>query len=416
MKLMYKKIMLNDIMNPLKSLVIFFIFLFGSYIETFINTAAVFTRRNDILKRHNYIITDGDIHEVLYNLNNDQIKEIKSLVYNSDPHQTLFLVEDIASIKTPHPLLNNVVQKINETYNNTTFKNRIPIITLVNYALANKKNAINIDDRAHTLIQTSFYDLLISYILKTKYILLPQQYLSICCGINLREIGLLLNDFLQKCEKDYLEVSEKLKTLENNILNHPQQLDEINDLKRYIEFYNSFSEIMKKDKEYADSLISRNIDLITYLVNEYKIYKNSNQDIVSYQDVFNFKMFAESTFLNKILNFGAYGVELKALKLIIENLNSRPKIFVFTGQKHTDKLNEILEKMSFKKIYKKTQTQNLHRIYDHISNHILQAGSINKINNNYILKIKENLKPIDHNFFKICQKRHLHKEDFKTLR
>lgn len=401
-------------MNSLKLTIIFFIFLSGSCIECFINKAAVFKRGNNILKRHNYIITCGDIHEELYNLNNDQIKGIKSLVYNSDPHQTLFLVEDIASMRTTHPLFNDVVKRINESYGNTNFKTRIPIVTLVNYALANKKNAINIDDRAHTLVQTLFDNLILSYILKTKFVLLPQEYIPICYGITLREIGLILNDFLKNCENDYFEISSKLKTLESK--KQPENSDEINDLTKYVEFYNSFSEIMKQDQEYANSLISQNIDLITYLVNEYKIYKNSKNDLVSYEDVFNFKMFAESTFLTKILNFGSYAVELKALKLIIENLNSKPKIFIFTGQKHIDILNEVLDQMSFKKIYQKTQTLNIPQIYSRIMDHILQAESFRKINNNYILKIKQNLKPIDHNFFRICTRKHLNPKDFKDLR
>lgn len=400
-----------------KFIITLFIILFFSYIESFINKAAVFKRANKTLKRHNYIITGGDIHEGLYNLNNDQIKEIRSIVYNSDPNQTLFLVEDIASIQIAHPLLKSVVEAINETYRNPNTKTRIPIITLVNYALDNKKNAINLDDRAHTLIQTIFYQLLISYILKNKFILLPQQYVAIDYKINLREIGLLLRDFLKKYENDYFEITSKLKTLESNIQNQPQNLDEINDLKQYIEFYNSFSETMKQDKEYAQSLIDKNVDLISYLVDEYKELKNIKKiNLESPKDGFDFNMYAGSTFLTKMLNFGSYGVELKALKLIIENLNTKPRIFIFSGQKHSERLNEILEKMAFKKIYHKTQTQNISQIYNYITDHMLQAGSFSKINNKYILKIKQNLKPIDPNFFRICQKKHLNANNFKDLR
>jgi hypothetical protein len=155
-------------MIPFKLIITIFITLFLSPIESFINEAAVFKRSNKTLKRHNCIITCGDIHEAFAYLNNDHIKGAKSVIYNADPNQTLFLAEDIASINTSHPLLNDVVKAINLTYSNPNTKNKIPLVTLVNYALTNKKNAINLDDRAHTLIQTIFYYLVIADIQKTK--------------------------------------------------------------------------------------------------------------------------------------------------------------------------------------------------------------------------------------------------------
>lgn len=398
-----------------------FITLFSSYAVSFINTVAVFKRWNRTLKRHNYVITNGDVHEGLYHLNYDQIKATKSVVYNSDPNQTLFLVEDIASIKTSHPLLNSVVEAINSTYNNTDMKTRIPLVTLVNYALINKKNAINLDDRAHTLIQTIFYYLVMSYIQKTKYSFTPQHYLSIDYKISLTEVGLVLSDFLKSFENGYLEVSTKLRTLETNAKSsqsqdHSDSL-EINDLKHYIEFYNSFSNDIEKDRQYANDLIAKNFDLIDYFVKEYKSFKNIKAlNLESPTDGFNFNFYVGSTFLTKMLIFGSYTIELKALKSIIENLNSKPRIFVFTGQKHIENLNQILEKMSFKKIYHKTQTQDISKIYSHITEHIQQAKSFRKVNNKYILKMKQNLEPIDHNFFKICQKKHLYAQDFKDLR
>jgi len=409
-----------------KLAVTLFLTLFTPYIESFTNTVTVFKRWNSILKRHNYLITTGDIHEGLPQLNNDQISAIKSLIYNSDPRHTLFLVEDIANIKTAHPLLDGVVDAINSTYSNPTMKTRIPLVTLVDYALTHKKNAENLDDRAHTLIQTIFYYLIMSYIQKLKVSSKAQQVLIADYKISLPEIGSVLTQFLKNLENDYATVCEKLRTLQSkNSYLAPNQREqnqlkqknfELEDLSHYLKFYNSFSSFIENDKEYATSLINKNFDLITYFVKEYKNYKNiKSLDLESSVEGFNFNIYVGSTFLTRMLAFGSYKVELKALKFIIENLNSKSKIVIFTGQKHTENLNTILEQMSFKKIYHKIQTQNVSKIYAQIADHVQQAKSFNKINSNYILKMKQNLKPIDPKFYTICQKKHLYTEDFKGL-
>lgn len=400
---------------------------FTSYIECFTNTVTVFKRWNSSLKRHNYIITSGDIHEGLAELNTDQITTINSLVRKSDPKNTLFLVEDISSIQTAHPLLNGVVEAINATYSNSNMKTRIPLITFIDYALAYKKNAKNLDDRAHTLIQTIFYYLVISYVQKAKASSRPPQTLVIDYKISLSEIGSVLMQFLKNFEHGYFEICSKLKILETtNKAQSPNQMEpnqpqeknvEIDDLKHYLEFYNSFSTEMEKDKEYATDLRNKNFDLITYFVKEYKNYRNiKSLNLESSTDGFDFNVYVGSTFLTRMLTFGSYTIELKALKLIIENLNLLPKIFVFTGQKHTENLNAMLEKMSFKKIYHRVQTKNIYQIYANIADHIRKARTSNQVNNKYILRMKQNLKPIDPAFYTICAKKHLYAKDFKDLK
>jgi len=405
-------------MIPLKLSIIFCLAFLSVNIIGFINTVTVFKRSNRMLKRHNYIITCGDIHEGVAELNNDQIQAIRTLIYNADPGKTLFLVEDIASIHVPHSLLNNVVEAINATYANAQMKNRIPLIGMVNYALSYKKNAINLDDRAHTLIQTIFYYLIISYIQRTKYPFISRRYLF-DYEISLPEIGLVLTDLLRNFEQNYFEICAKLKKLEESTGSEVNNLDQrvLNDLKHYIEFYQSILPDLEKDKEYANSLTSKKFDLISYFVNEYKSSKNiKTLNLESPIEGYDFSLYIGSTFLSKMLIFGSYTVELKALKFIIESLNSKSKIFIFAGQKHIEMLNQMLEKMSFKKIYQKVQTPNISKIYENITEHIEQAKSFNKVNNKYILKIKQRLEPIDHNFFKICQKKHLYANDFNELR
>lgn len=398
-----------------------FIILLSTLSDSFINKVAVFKRWNKQLKRHNYIITCGDIHEGIAQLNTDQIKAIDSLVYNSDPNQTLFLVEDIASITTTHPLLTDVVQTINTIYSNPNMKVRIPLVTLVNSALKYNKNAKNIDERAHTLIQTLFYYLVRSYIETTTNIYMPR---NTTYKISLPEVSLILSDFLKNFENDYFDICKQLAALEKDSKdlkaqseNNQQKHSSQEDLKHYISFYNSFLADIETDKKYAQHLITNNSDLITHFVKEYKNFKNiKTLNLESPVDGYNFNLYMGSGFLTRMLTFGSYTVELKALKFMIENLDSKTKIFIFTGQKHTEILNQFLEKMSFERIYHKTQTEDISKIYANISDHVLKAKSFNKVNNKYILKMKQNLKSIDHNFFKICQKKHFHAQDFKNFR
>lgn len=389
---------------------------FTSTLYSFINMVTVFKKANPVLKRHNYIITCGDIHEGTPELNTNQIKAIRSLIAQASPQRTLFLVEDVASASSTVPLMNDIIARVNNRYNDPSMNDRIPLVTLVGYAQAVSRKAINLDERIHTFLQSIFYYLIISHLQRTDYRWRPASFFYFNCRISLHEIGILLKTLITSIQEDYAALSKQLHSETNlNAQCTHSPLHQEN-IRHYLDFFRSFEEQIALDLAYADHLLTQQVDLVDYLITEYKT-KNALADLnlVSAIDGFNFSLYAGSTFFARMLAFGSYTVELKALKLIVEHLNVTPRIYVFAGQKHIQQLNRALEHMSFKIIYRKTQTKNSDTIYRSISQHIQRAKSVRASDPQFIHHMKQQLRPIHYRFFEICKKAHLNPADFSRL-